>query len=62
MSTEQLTLCLVGVVLEDIDDFLLPAHVFLFCEIFPLVAQRIPHEATVLRAEAELRNMAHPLI
>lgn len=52
----------VGVVLEHVNDFLLPAHVLLLCKVLPLVAQRLPHETAVLSAETKLRNVSHPLI
>ena len=58
----KLTWCLVGVLLEDLQNLSLPVHIELLGKVLPLRRARVAHEATMLRAEAQLGNVAKVLL
>ena len=55
-------LCPFSVVLENLHDLPLPSHVGLLRQVLPVVRARLSDEASVLCAQAQFRDMAHPLI
>ena len=57
-----LTLSLLCILLEDLHDLILPAHVRLLCQILPLFAVGLSYKAAVLGTEAEFGDVAHPLV
>lgn len=56
------TLSAVSVMLEDVENFLLPAHVRLFRQVLPNITSRMPHEAAMFGTETKLGNVAQVFV